>query len=171
MKKNLLTVSILSAVFMAASVSALAAEEFLSANDLELGAFTSPKTIDAFVIMATAEKNMQVDAQTPAITAADGEVFNARIKFGGAGAATHRSLKFSTKAKAEMTVYLSSSNKTDVRVLCLVNAADGTVVAEIPAPVYNDATCEKATVTIPAAGDWYVMSKNSGLYLYQIIVK
>lgn len=171
MKKNFLSVSILCAALTLTAGPALFAEQFLSANDLELGAFTSPKTVDSFVITATAEKNMQVDAQNPAITASDGEVFNARIKFGGGGAATYRSLKFSTAAKADMTVYLSSSSKTDARVLCLVNAADGTVVAEIPAPASNDATCDKATVTVPSSGDWYVMSKNSGLYLYQIIVK
>lgn len=164
-------IAILCAAFALCPAPALFAEQFLSANDLETGAFTSPKTVDTFIITATAEKNMQVDPQTPAITAADGEVFNNRIKFGGGGAATYRSLKFTTAAKAEMTVYLASSSKTDARVLCLVNAADGSVVAEIPAPAYNDATCEKSTVTVPAAGDWYIMSKSSGLYLYQIIVK
>lgn len=171
MNNKIISVSILCVAIALSSGSALFAEQFLSANDLELGAFTSPKTVDSFTITATAEKNMQVDAQTPAIAASDGEVFNARVKFGGGGAATYRSLKFTTTAKAEMTVYLSSSSKTDARVLCLVNAADGSIVAEIPAPAYNDATCEKATVTVPAAGDWYIMSKNSGIYLYQIVVK
>ena len=109
------------------------AEVSLNANDLQAAQLTAVTTFDAFTIFAKSDKNVTIEAVDAARTAADGEVFNSRIKLNGGGALEYRSIHFTVKGKAEVTIYLCSSSKTDARVLKLVDAA-GTVLAELAAP-------------------------------------
>jgi len=148
---------------------ALFAEEYISANDLEAATIKTTVTIDGFSIFATAEKAVNVEAIDEPRTAQDGEIFNARIKLNGSGKAEYRSVHFTTQGKAALTIYTNSSSKTDARILLLC-AVDGTVIGELTAPA-DSGIAGMATATIPAAGEYVVYSKSSGINIYQIVVK
>jgi pectate disaccharide-lyase len=142
----------------------------LSANDLAPAQITEVKVFDKFTINAKSDKGVTIEAVDKARTAADGEVFNARIKLNGSGAAEYRSISFTVKAKAKLTIYLCSSSKTDARTLKLVDAK-GTVIADIVAPPDDEVKAGTATVDLPDAGTYTVYSAGSGINIYGIVVK
>ena len=148
----------------------LFAEEYISANDLEAATITSMVDIDGFKIFAVSDKNVTVELIEVARTASDGEVFNARIKLNGSGKIDSRSIHFITKGKADLTVYLNSSSKTDARVLVLCTL-DGTVIASLTAPPDTGTEAGIAKATLPTAGEYVLYSKGSGINIYQLIVE
>ncbi len=158
---------LLSAIF---APFAAIAEESLNANDLEAAQLTAATAFGAFTIHAKSDKNVTVEAIDAARTAADGEVFNVRIKLNGGGAVDYRSIHFTTTGKAQVTIYLSSSSKTDARILKVVDAA-GTVLAELAAPPDDGTAAGTATLTLEKAGEYALFSAGSGINIYQIVVK
>jgi hypothetical protein len=146
------------------------AEESLNANDLQAAQLTAVTGLDGFTVYARSDKNVTIEAIDAARTAADGEVFNARIKLNGGGAFDYRSIHFTTGAKADVTIYLASSSKTDARVLKVVDAA-GSVVAELAAPPDDGKAAGIATTTVPRQGEYAIFSTNSGINIYQLVVK
>jgi hypothetical protein len=146
------------------------AEDVLSANDLAAAQVAAVTKFDAFTVYARSDKGVTIEAMEAARTAADGEVFNGRIKLNGGGAIDYRSIHFTAKGKAEVTIYLSSSSKTDARVLKLIDAA-GTVLAELTAPPDDGTGAGMATFTVPKEGEYVVFSANSGINIYQLVVK
>jgi hypothetical protein len=146
------------------------AESVLNANDLTAGALTAATPLDDFVLLARADKGVNIEAVDKARTADDGEVFNARIKLNGGGSAEFRAVQFQTKGPAQLVLYANSSSKTDPRVLKVVDAA-GTVVAELPAPADDEAHAGRLTCSLPAAGTYFVYSASGGINLYQVVVK
>jgi hypothetical protein len=146
------------------------AEVSLNANDLQAAQLVAATTFDAFTLYAKSDKGVTIEAMEAARTAADGEVFNARIKLNGGGALDYRSIHFTVKEKATVTIYLSSSSKTDARILKLVDAA-GTVLAELAAPPDDGAAAGIATFAVPKGGEYAIFSAGSGINIYQIVVK
>jgi hypothetical protein len=146
------------------------AEVSLSANDLQAAQLTAVTTFDAFTIFAKSDKGVTIEAMEAARTAADGEVFNARIKLNGGGAADYRSIHFTVKGKADVTIYLSSSSKTDARILKLTDAA-GTVLADLTAPPDDGTVAGIAKYTVPKEGEYVIFSAGSGINIYHLIVK
>ncbi len=146
------------------------AEVSLSANDLTAAQLTAVTPFDAFTVYAKSDKGVTIEAMEAARTAADGEVFNARIKLNGGGAIDYRSIHFAVKGKAEVTIYLSSSSKTDARILKLIDAA-GTVLADLTAPPDDGTVAGIAKYTVPKEGEYVIFSAGSGINIYQIIVK
>jgi hypothetical protein len=146
------------------------AEVSLNANDLQAAQLTAVATYDAFTVYAKSDKGVTIEAMEAARTAADGEVFNVRIKLNGGGAVDYRSIHFTAREKATVTIYLSSSSKTDARVLKLVDAA-GTVLAELAAPPDDGAAAGIATFAVPKGGEYVIFSANSGINIYQIVIK
>jgi hypothetical protein len=156
-------------VLTVAPIGALA-EQVLNANDLQPAQITSVTTFDAFTIYAKSDKGVTIEAVDVARAAADGEVFNRRIKLNGGGALDYRSIHFISQGKAELTIYLNSSSKTDARVLKVVDAS-GAVLAELPAPPDDGAVAGIATFAIAQAGEYAIFSASSGINVYQILVK
>jgi hypothetical protein len=146
------------------------AEDSLSANDLAAAQLIAVAKYDAFTIYAKSDKGVTIETMEAARTAADGEVFNARIKLNGGGAVDYRSIHFTVKGKAEVTMYLSSSSKTDARILKLIDAA-GTVLAELTAPPDDGTVAGIAKVTVPQTGEYAIFSAGSGINIYQLIIK
>jgi hypothetical protein len=142
----------------------------LNANDLTAGAVTAPLACDPFVLMAKADKALNVEPMDKARTAADGEVFNARIKLNGGGALDYRSISFTVKAKAKLKIYLASSSKTDARTLKLCDAK-GAVIADLVAPPDDEVKAGMATAVLPEAGTYVVYSAGSGINIYMIVVE
>lgn len=162
--------TLFAALALSACLSGAAAQSYLSVNDLSPGALTASLSVEGFTLIATEAKGLTVEALTPSCTAADGEVFNARLKLNGSGSAEFRAVKFTAASKGTLTVYLNSSSKTDARVLKLVDAA-GAVAAELSAPADAEGGAGIATAEIPAAGDYYLFSAGSGINLYAISVE
>jgi hypothetical protein len=148
----------------------LAAEQSLSANDLAPAALAAPLAVEGFTILATADKGVTVEAVTEGRTAADGEVFNLRIKLNGSGSTAFRALKFSVAGPAELLVYLNSSSKTDARILRLSDAA-GTSLAELTAPPDDGLKAGMASLKLEKAGDYYLFSAASGINIYAIVLR
>jgi len=148
----------------------IAGGAFISANDLAAEKLTASKDFDGVTITATAEKASEIQALTDPYEADDGEVFNMRIKLGGAGKPEYRSIKFDADKGETVTVYLNSSSKTDARI-CMLTDSTGAEIAEITAPASPAAAPFKAgmgTFKIPADGTYYLMSKASGIYIYMV---
>lgn len=162
MKKTIAILLILSAI-----LSPLAAEAFLSANDLEDAKLTSPVEYDGVTIYATSDKGVTIETIEDTREAEDGEIFNSRIKLGGSGKPEYRSIGFSAGEGETLTVYLNSSSKSDARTL-VVAKADGTQVATITAPQDGD-VAGMGSVALPEAGDYLVYSKSSGINVYMLI--
>lgn len=145
------------------------AGDFLSANDLEAEKLAANKTFDDFIIKATGDKGVTIEAVDEVREAEDGEIFNARIKLNGSGKADYRSVQFVGERGETLTVYLNSGSKTDARVLILAKA-DGTVVANLTAPP-DTGVAGIASCTLPENATYVMYSKSSGINIYQIIVK
>ncbi len=149
----------------------LFAAGYISSNDLDPGTLSSSATYDdGFVIKATNEKKVSIEAVAEGRKAADGEVFNTRIKLGGSGSKDFRSVSFPAARGEKAVVYLNSSSKSDARILVVADA-QGTVVASLTAPPDADGTAGIATCLLPAAGTYTVYSKSGGINIYQIIVE
>lgn len=146
------------------------AEDILNANDLTAAQITAATQCEAFTICARSDKGVTIEAIDVARTADDGEVFNARIKLNGGGALDYRSIRFTTRGQVELIVYLNSSSKTDARVLKVVDGT-GAVLAELAAPPDVGGVAGMATFNIPKEGEYAVFSANSGINIYQIVVR
>jgi len=167
-KRGFLLLCLMAGLFAAAAAGA---EEFFTANDLAAAQITATKTFGAFSIYARSDKGVTIEAMSAPRVAADGEVFNNRIKLNGGGGADYRSIRFSAAGALEVVVYASSSSKTDARTLALVRISDGTVVAELVAPPDDDKNAGIAKATLPGAGEYALFSKNSGINIYQILIR
>ena len=168
--KSLYKKIILSAALAAVGLAGAYAEEYLSAADLTAGAITAALEAEGFTVYARSDKNVTVEAMDPGRTAADGEVFTARIKLNGGGAVDFRSIGFSAKTGAVVTIYLNSSSKTDARVLKVTDEA-GNVLAELVAPPDVGAVAGTATFTVPKDGKYFVFSAASGINIYLIDIE
>ena len=149
----------------------LGAEEFFTANDLEAAQLTAVKSFGNFTIFARSDKNVTIEAMAAPRIAADGEVFNNRIKLNGGGAVDYRSIRFKTAAAGEVLIYTNSSSKTDARTLVLAKVSDGVIVAELVAPPDDEKNAGIAKASLAGAGEYVLYSKNSGINIYQILLK
>lgn len=169
MKKLIATLTAIAA----AMTMCVFAEKYVSANDLELGTITADKALeDDFTIKATEEKSVEISkhsSENPN-TIPTGEVFTQRIKLGGSGSVDARSIGFPAKAGQKVTIYGLSSSKTDSRVIA-VFAADGTQVGGVNVEPYSASAISSGTVTIPADGNYFVGSKKSGVWVFEIVVE
>jgi hypothetical protein len=168
MKKAIFFVCLMAGIFAA---STLGAEEFFTANDLAPAQLAANKAFGNFTIFARSDKGVTIEAMSAPRVAADGEVFNNRVKLNGGGAADYRSIHFTAAGPAEVVIYANSSSKTDARALALVRIADGAVIAELVAPPDDEKNAGASTATLPGAGEYAIYSKNSGINIYMILVK
>lgn len=167
-KKGFLLLCLMASLFTAAT---LGAEEFFTANDLEAAQITATKAFGTFAIFAKSDKGVTIEAMSAPRVAADGEVFNNRIKLNGGGAADYRSIHFTAAGATEVVIYTNSSSKTDARTLILVKLADGAVITELVAPPDDEKNAGIAKAALPGAGEYILYSKSSGINIYQIFIK
>ena len=168
MRKALFLACLMAGLFAGAT---LGAEEFFTANALAPAQLAANKAFGTFVIFARSDKGVTIEAMSAPRVAADGEVFNNRIKLNGGGAADYRSIHFTAAGASEIVVYMNSSSKTDARALALARLADGAVIAELVAPPDDEKNAGAAAAMLPGAGEYVIYSKNSGINIYMILVK
>lgn len=146
------------------------AKDLLESSTVKAGAITAETKAGVFTILATSDKGVTVDTVSPEKKAKDGSKFTTRIKLNGAGDATTRSIAFSVKKKAKITVYLNSGSKTEERTLLIADKT-GNVVGEIAAPADEEGSAGLGTAEISAKGDYFIYSKKAGINIYKIIVE
>lgn len=142
----------------------------LNISELNDGTLTEDTVCGDFTIKATTEKAITIDANEQ--TSEYHHSFTQRIKFGGAGASTYRSVEFKTTGPAEVELY-ALSNGSDDRPICIYDA-QGNVVSTLTA--YNSSNIQDADKKLPAqkaslnaAGTYYIYSAKS-VNLYYVSV-
>ena len=153
------------------TASALGAEEFFTATDLAPAQIAANKAFGNFAIFARSDKGVTIEAMSAPRVAADGEVFNNRVKLNGGGAADYRSIHFTAAGPAEVVIYANSSSKTDARTLALAKIADGAVIAELVAAPDDEKNAGMAKASLPGAGEYAIYSKSSGINIYMILIR
>lgn len=147
-------------------VYAEGAAQELNVSDLSTGTFTEAFSHNGFQILATAEKNIVIDANAKTV---DGVTYTQRLKLGGSGNMNSRSICFTTTGAATVSVTAISANSTMTRTLAVAQL-DGTGLTEIGTADYDGTTAKTAVFTVSQAGTYYVYSKSSGINLYGIRV-
>lgn len=136
----------------------------LNANDMAVETLVKNTSIGAFTLMSSETKPIVIEASSK--IADDGTSYTQRIKLGGTGSFSERSIHFSTEGKATVEVYAMSGSSSEDRVLALY-ASDGTPIGEAQA---LGKTLQKGTIEIAEAGDYYLASPSSGVNVYAINV-
>lgn len=152
-------------------IAAQDTSKYVCANDLEPITLTEVAEYDGFMFYATSDKSIVIESLGDNVREAeDGEIFDARIKLGGTGNLTSRSISFETKDACTLTVYLNSSSKTDARILVVTDETGAEVASVAAEPDTAECIAAMQTIEIPEAGTYFIMSKKSGINLYMIVV-
>lgn len=152
------------------------------ASDIDIGTYSS--NVDknnGFIVTATGGKSVTVESKSATV---DNVSYTVGLKTGGSGAATYRSIKFTTNAAADLYIVASSSSNTDDRQM-LIAALDesGKLVegdyivdgAENP-ETYDGGIVVKAgqahsyALKLSKAGTYCIYSKDSSMYFYAVKV-
>jgi pectate disaccharide-lyase len=136
----------------------------LSADSITAGTYSAALQLNGFIMNANAEKTVVVDTSNK--TSDDGRSFAQRIKLGGTGAADYRSIHFSVSGSAIVAVYCLSSSADAERTLTLYSQ-DGIAVGSVTA---YKSELKYQTISVTAAGEYYLASPSSGVNVYGVIV-
>lgn len=147
--------------FTGVVVAKAATELKLDASTLAEGSIKANKEANGFTITAGCE----IDANTKTLD--NGMEVTKRIKLGGAGSASSKSVTFKTTDAAKVVAY-SLSSGDDVRSLALYKD-DGTLISEQPAKV-GGSILEEQVYEIEEAGSYYLASTAKGINIYYISV-
>lgn len=91
--------------------------------------------------------------------------FTKRLKFGGSGSTTKNTIKFTTSASANVTIYYMSGKSATERTLLLTNSTGTTVASGIN---NGDAIGSFTTDSAIDAGTYYIYSAGSGINVYGV---
>ena len=147
----------------------------LSAPDVEDQISSNYKINDSVTLLATTNGIFKVKAGTKSST--DGKTFSQRITFNTTGKISEGKcvMQVYIPAAGSITIYCKSSSKTEQRALCVTDGASFTqnIVAEKDYDPANVATSgpelvSPQTVTVPAAGDYFIYSTAGGVYFYEL---
>ena len=140
----------------------------LNASELPAGELKANFAAGSFVINATAEASQSVviDANSKKY---DGVQYTQRIKLGGAGEATYRTITINTTGAARITVVGMSSSSSAVRVGYLTNLADGSQVGETAS--MDGGSINGYIWNVDAAGSYLFGSQEGGINVYNIIIE
>lgn len=112
-------------------------------------------------ITAGAEGNVVIEANNKTI---DGVAFTDRIKLGGTGTTTYRSVGFEVKAGATIEIYAVSSSSSADRNSFLLDSAGNKL--STTATVVAGAAPAKYTFTVDKAGTYYFIGEGGGINVY-----
>lgn len=131
-----------------------------------LGVISSNTIVRNLLIAAKTDTAVTIDGSSKSV---DGYNFTHRLKFGGAGSANYRHLRFKVTGDCSLTVYLtSSSGSGDPRTLKISSGSFSNVISTMSAPVGSVA---KATYSYTgSATTIYLYSAASGINIYGIKV-
>ncbi|MBQ7132615.1 MAG: hypothetical protein IJO29_08575 [Oscillospiraceae bacterium] len=135
----------------------------LDADEVTAGTYSSDVYVNStFTIKVNAADAVTVDSSSK--TSSDSEVtMSQRIKLGGTGSTSNRSIQITAADSGTLTVYMMSSNSSSDRIANLLDS-NGNVIQSIEG--VTGASLEKYTFTIPSAGTYYLASQSSGINVY-----
>lgn len=140
-----------------------ATEKKLNVGEIKEGDIKSNSEVSGFTLTA----GSTIDANTKTLD--NGMEITKRLKLGGAGSATSRSVKFTTEGPAVVNAYCMSSGDSE-RILALYND-EGAIISEQPAKAsYPGNIITADTYEIDGAGTYYLASKGSGINIYYVSV-
>lgn len=148
----------------------------LNANDFEAGTNLATTTSGMFTF-TDAKIQIKQSSDTKKMSADGKETFTQAIEFGGGASSSKQSVKFTVSRPAIVTFYAtkSGSDTDDERQVVLKSAEDNTVVAKttnlLNKQGNKEGNIEKMTFEIKEAGDYYLGSAKSGIYLYKLVVE
>ena len=126
--------------------------------------FTETTTIDGLTVLASSDKKVTIDGTNKTY---DGVSYTQRLKFGGAGSATVRTLTFELPTNTKVTVIAThASGSGDPRPLNLATGSFGSVAASTncyPGEISELTYTNKGETTTA-----FIYSGNSGINLYAI---
>lgn len=114
-----------------------------------------------FTIMASSDKKVIVEDNKK-------DSYTKRMKMGGTGSTTERSVSFTTTDAASVALYVMSSSGSADRVVVIADA-EGNVVEELALAAGKSVVTLKAALS--EAGTYYIYSKESGINIYALTVK
>jgi hypothetical protein len=146
----------------------------LNASEFEEGDIVSDTSSGIFLIKATAEKYVTIQANSK--TDEEGNKFTNRLKLNGVGDSDSRSVHFNVDSAAYVRVYVLSGSSSQDRNLALYNSSTGEVVDS--KVVYGGATTGISdniipvlTYTIEEAGSFYLVAEVGAVNIYQVEVE
>lgn len=139
-----------------------------NASDLTAGDITADLDQGYFTLKATADKKFTVEANGK--ESDTGTTYTNRLKSNGAGDASARSIHFTTKGAAKITVYALSASGTEVRNLSLYNANSETAMKTVPVGNAIGSVIEAITFDITEAGSFYLVPEK-GINFYEVIAE
>lgn len=147
---------------------ATAENSIVNVGDLEDATYTAETDVSGdgtIVVTASAESTVVVEGNNKEL---NGVTYSKRMKLGGAGSATARSIKLTTSGAATITFYAMSSSSSDSRAVALY---DGTYTAidTTYSALAGDKLYE-VTYTVDGAGTYYFGSVSGGVNVYYIAV-
>ncbi|MCD7729713.1 MAG: Ig-like domain-containing protein [Clostridia bacterium] len=123
--------------------------------------------IDGTEILATASSSKTISIDSSSKTTIEGEVFTNRLKLGGTGSDTARSIKFTVASNCNITVYMVSSSSDDNRTVYLYGSDFSTKVATSTVST----TAAKYTYENIGAGTYYLATESGGLNIYYLAIE
>ena len=149
--------TLIATAFVALSVNA----QSFNFSTFEAATYTENTTVNGLKIYATSSKSIEIDENSKTV---DGVTYTKRLKLGGTGGATNRSIAFDVTSPGKLKVIPCSSNDTDRTLGVSVDGADEQTVA---APGSGKETVA-AIVEIENPGEIEIYSKQGNIHLYLV---
>ena len=134
-------------------------------EDLDAGDYTENYTKNGFTLVATSSGKLTVDGNNKSV---DGVSYSKRLKTGGGGSTTERSVMFTTKGAAQLYLAAMASSSGATRLVSVVSVDDAAQTTVDSFEMGGSALASK-TVEIKSAGTYYIWA-DGGLNIYAIKV-
>lgn len=164
---------VFSAMFFGDKISARAddnvyADFELNISSLDVKTYTENIEKDGFTVLAGngTDASVTVDANKKTVNNVE---YTKRLKTGGSGTPTQRSIKFTTQAGTVVSIIACSANSGESRPLGIATLVDGTF-SDVAVLNFGGSVSEQK-VKLPNAGTYYLYPKSNGINFYDISVK
>ena len=139
----------------------------LNVSELPAKTYTKDIEVGNFVIHATSEASQSVEVDGNSSKTYDGVKYTNRLKLGGKGTSTYRSVDIKVTAAARITVVAISSNGSADRLLALFNGE--TQVGE--SATVKGTGVDGFIWNVTDAGTYNLRSLDGGINIYNIIIE
>ena len=149
--------TLIATAFVALSVNA----QSWNFSTFKAATYTESTTVNGLKINATSSKSIEIDEYSKTV---DGVTYTKRLKLGGTGSATTRSIAFDVTSPGKLKVIPCSSNATDRTLGVSVDGGDEKTVAALGSGKETVA----AIVEIEKAGEIEIYSTSGNIHLYLV---
>ena len=136
----------------------------LNANNLTTGTYTSSITSGSFTIGASSSKNVQVKSTSKTVNNIS---YSKVLLMNGGGNSTGRYISFTTTGAATIQITAASTSTSTSRT---IRVSSGSVGGTTQSDITISGTPSCQTISVSSAGTYYIYSKSSGIYVYDVTV-